>query len=125
MTRMRKALASLLAIQAGITLAIAAGFSVYQGLLAAAAVAYGGAIALAVSGLLAWRLYRAARPGATPLGLMIGPMERMVFVAAAFALAIAGLGLPPLPLIAGFAGAEMGYFLAAGVLRGKVDTQGD
>ena len=122
---MRKALVSLLAIQAGITLAIVAGFSVYQGLLAAAAVAYGGAIALGVSGLLAWRLHRTSRPGASPWGLMIGPLERMVFVAAAFALAIAGLGLPPLPLIAGFAGAEMGYFLAAGTLRGKVDTQGE
>jgi hypothetical protein len=123
--RMRKALVSLLAIQAGITLAIAAGFSVYQGLLSGAAVAFGGAIALGVSGLLAWRLYRAARPGAMPLGLMIGPVERMLFVAGAFALAIAGLGLPPLPLIVGFAGAEMGYFLAAGILRGKTGTQGD
>lgn len=121
---MRKALVSLLAIQAGITLAIAAGFSVYQGLLAAGGAAFGGAIALGVSSLLALRLYRAARPGASPLGLMIGPMERMVFVAAAFALAIVGLDLPPLPLVAGFAGAEMGYFLAAGVFRGKTGTQG-
>ena len=120
MTRMRKALKSLLAIQAGITLAIAAGFFVYQGLPAAAGVAFGGAVALGVSGLLAWRLYRTARPGASPWGLMIGTFERMAFVAAAFALAIAGLGLPPLPLVAGFAGAEMGYFLAAGMLRGQV-----
>lgn len=122
---MRKALVSLLAIQAGVTLAIAAGFCVYQGLLAAAGVAFGGAIALGVSSLLAWRLYRAARPGAMALGLMLGPVERMLFVAGAFALAIAGLGLPPLPLIVGFAGAEMGYFLAAGALRGNTGTQGD
>lgn len=116
---MRKALTSLLAIQAGITLAVAAGFYVYQGLAAAAAVFYGGGIALGVSVLLALRLARAARPGAGVAGLYLGAIERLIFVAAAFAAGIAALKLAPLPLLAGFAGAEIGYFLAAGLVRGE------
>lgn len=115
---MRKALTSLLAIQAGITLAVAAGFYVYRGLPGVGAVLYGGGIALGVSSLLAWRLARASRPGAGIAGLYLGALERFVFVAAAFAVGIAALKLAPLPLLAGFAGAEIGYFLAAGLLRG-------
>lgn len=116
---MRKALISLLAIQAGIMLAVAAGFYIYQGPPAAAAVLYGGGIALGVSGLLAMRLARAARPGAGVAGLYLGAFERMIFVAAAFAAGIAALKLAPLPLLAGFAGAEVGYFFAAGLQRGE------
>lgn len=122
--RMRKALISLLAIQAAVTLAVAAGFYVYQGLAGAAAAGYGGLIALAVSGLLAWRLSRASRPGAGVAGLFLGALERFVFVAAAFAVGIALLKLAPIALIAGFVGAELGYYVAAGVMKdrlGKTD----
>jgi F0F1-type ATP synthase assembly protein I len=78
---MRKALISLLAIQAIVIVAIAAGFYLYSGqVLAAAAALYGGGVTLVVSVLLAWRMSRAARPGAGFAGLYIGALERMVFV---------------------------------------------
>ncbi len=118
MARMRKAILSLLAIQAGITLAVATGFYVYQGVATVWAALYGGGIALGVSGLLAFRLVRASRPGAGVLGLYLGAVERLVFVAVAFAAGIAALGLTPIALLVGFGAAELGYFLAAGVLRG-------
>jgi len=121
---MRKAIPSLLAIQAGITLAVAAGFYVYQGRTAVWAALYGGAVALGVSGLLAFRLVRASRPGAGVLGLYLGALERMVFVAAAFAAGIAALDLAPIPLLAGFGAAEFGYLLAAGTLRGGQEERG-
>lgn len=121
---MRKAILSLLAIQAGIALAVAAGFYVYQGGSAAGSALYGGAIAMGVSGLLAFRLARAARPGAGLAGLYLGAVERFIFVAVAFAAGIAAIGLPPMPMIAGFGIAELGYFLAAGMLRGeRTDTK--
>jgi ATP synthase protein I len=114
---MRKALTNLLAIQAGLTLAVAAGFYVYRGGFSAVSAVYGGAIALVVTSMLAFRLARAARPGAGVLGLYLGTFERFLFIGAAFAFAIAVLKLLPVPLLAGFAGAEIGYFFAAAALR--------
>lgn len=115
---MRKALINLLAIQAGLTLVVAAGFYLYRGAFSAISALYGGAIALVVSGLLAFRLARAARPGAGVLGLYFGTFERFLFIGAAFAYALAVLKLPAVSLLAGFVGAEIGYFFAAGTLRG-------
>jgi len=116
---MRKAILSLLAIQAGITLAVAAGFYVYQGPAAACSALYGGAIAMGVSGLLAFRLARASRPGAGLAGLYLGAAERFIFVAAAFGGGIAAIGLAPLPMIAGFGIAELGYFIAGALVSGE------
>ncbi|MGH8272214.1 MAG: ATP synthase subunit I [Gammaproteobacteria bacterium] len=114
---MQKVLISLLAIQALTTLAIAIGFFVAYGAPSAAAALYGGAIAMALSALLAWRMQRASRPGASAAGLYLGAMERMVFVAAAFVLALAVLKLAPLALIVAFVGAELAYYVAGGLLR--------
>lgn len=122
--RMRKALTNLLAIQAGLTLAVAAGFYVYRGGFSAGSALCGGAIALVVTSLLAFRLARAARPGAGVLGLYLGTFERFLFIGAAFSFAIAALKLPPVPLLAGFVGAEIGYFFAAGMLRGDGTKSG-
>lgn len=108
---------SLWAIQAIATLAVAGGFFAYTGLGAALAALYGGATGMVVSALLAWRMNRAARPGAGVAGLYLSALERMVFVAAAFVLAFVVLKLQPLGLIAGFIGAELAYYIAAGVLR--------
>jgi ATP synthase protein I len=110
----RGALLSMLVIQTVLILAIAAGFYAYQrewGALWAAL--YGGAIGLGISGLSAFRLAEAARPEAGLAGLYFGAVERFVFVAAAFAAALALLKLAPVPLLAGFAGAELAYFIAA------------
>ena len=117
---MRKALISLLAIQVVATLAIAGGFYAYGGAGGMLAALYGGGSGVAVSLLLALRLSRAARPGAGVAGLYLGALERFVFVAAAFALAFAVLGLEPIPLLAGFAGAELAYYAAGGMVSRKL-----
>lgn len=115
---MRKILLRLLAIQGVATLAIAIGFYMaFNSLLAAGSVLYGGAIAVVVSLLLAWRVERAQRPGGGVAGLYLSMLERMVFVAAAFVLAFLVLKLVPLALLAGFVGAEVAYYLTAGLLR--------
>lgn len=111
---MRAALFNLLAIQAVIAVAIAAGFYAHRGTPAVAAAAlFGGGIALAVSALLGLRLLRAARPGAGVGGLYLGAVERFGFVAVAFAVGLGALGLAPVPLLVGFAGAQCAYFIAA------------
>lgn len=115
---MRKVLLRLLAIQGAVTLAIAIGFYMaYSSPLAAGSVLYGGMMAAVLSLLLAWRVARASRPGANAAFLYLSVLERMVFVAGAFVLAIVVLRLVPLALIAGFVGAEIAYYMAAGVLR--------
>lgn len=111
---MRRAVVSVLTTQAVLILAIAAGFCVYQkqwGALWAAL--YGGGIGLGISGLSAFRLAQAARPDAGLAPLYFGAVERFIFVAAAFAAGLAVLKLAPVPLLAGFAGAELAYFIAA------------
>ncbi len=115
---MREVLLRLLAIQGAATLAIAIGFYVAFGSpLAAGAVLYGGATAVVVSLLLAYRVSRASRPGASAAGLYLSTLERLVFVVAAFVVAFVVLKLAPLALIAGFVGAEIAYYVAAGLLR--------
>lgn len=114
---MRKTLVRLLAIQIAATLAIAVGFYIsIPGLWAVWSVLYGGAIAMVVSLLLAWRVVRASRPGAGVAGLYLSALERMAFVTGAFVLALTVLKLVPLALIAGFVGAEIAYYLTAGSL---------
>lgn len=122
---MREVLIRLLAIQALAGLAIAAGFYFRVGGFAALASAYGAGIGLVVSLLLALRMSQAARPGDGLRGLFIGAAERMIFVCAAFAAGIALLGLLPIAIVVGFAGAEMAYYIAAGPLRRQMlETMG-
>ncbi|MGH8150933.1 MAG: hypothetical protein ACRETB_13305 [Steroidobacteraceae bacterium] len=111
---MRTALFNLLAIQAVISLAIAVGFYAYRGTPGVAeAVLFGGGTGLVVSALLGFRLLRAARPGAGVAGLYLGAMERFAFVAVAFAVGLGVLDLAPVPVLAGFGGAQSAYFIAA------------
>ncbi len=124
---MRKALISLLAIQAIVIVAIAAGFYLYSGqVLTAAAALYGGGVTLVVSVLLAWRMSRAARPGAGFAGLYIGALERMVFVVVALIIGLAVIRLPPIALVSGFIGGEIAHYVAAGPLRRRLlkETEG-
>lgn len=120
-----RALLSVLVIQTTLILVIAAGFYVYQrewGALWAAL--YGGGIGLGISGLSAFRLVQAARPDAGLAGLYFGAVERFIFVAVAFAAGLAVLKLAPVPLLAGFAVAELAYFIAA-TRRARVMQSGD
>lgn len=119
---MRKALFSLLAIQAIVTLAIATGFFAYSGWWWASGALFGGGTGMAVSGLLALRLIRANRPGIGVGHLYLGALERFIFVGAAFAAGIAWLRLEPVALLAGFAGAELAYYVAASVYRGREEA---
>jgi F0F1-type ATP synthase assembly protein I len=122
---MREVLIRLLAIQTLAGLAIAAGFYVRVGGAGAIAAVYGVAIGLLVSLLLAWRMGQAARPGAELWGLLVGAIERMLFVCVAFGTGIALLHLAPLALVIGFAGAQAAYYIAAGPLkRHMLDTMG-
>ncbi|MDN5848761.1 MAG: ATP synthase subunit I [Nitrococcus sp.] len=117
---MRNVLVRLIVIQTVATLAIALGFYLWiRAPLAVWSVLYGGAIAMVVALLLAWRVHRASRPGASIAGLYLSTLERALFVTVAFALALAVLKLAPLALISGFVGAEAAYYFTAGLLRGQ------
>lgn len=120
-----RALISVLTVQTALIFAIAVGFYVYQGEWGALwAVLYGGGIGLGISGLSAFRLAGAARPDASLAGLYVGAVERFIFVAAAFAVALAALKLAPVPLLTGFAGTQLAYFIAA-TRRARVTQSGD
>ena len=75
-----------------------------------AAVWFGGLIAAINLAQLARRLRPSAR-GPGPAQLMAGAAERFLFTLTAFGIAIATLHLAPLPLLAGFAGAQFGYLI--------------
>ncbi|HEX5419348.1 MAG TPA: hypothetical protein VFY39_05050 [Gammaproteobacteria bacterium] len=111
---MRAALLSLLAVQAGIALAVAAAFYLHDhSIVSVEAALYGGGIGMGASALLGYRVLRAARPGAGLGGLYIGALERFLFVGAAFAVGLAVLDLAPVAMIVGFAGAQCAYFITA------------
>jgi ATP synthase protein I len=97
-------------------LVTAAGIGAYLAYGSAAAVGtlYGGAVAVVVAVLLAWRVQRAGEIGGSDaqrgtVQLYLGAVERFVFVLLAIGLGIAVLKLAPLPMIAGFAVAQLGY----------------
>jgi ATP synthase protein I len=97
-------------------LVTAAGIGAYlvYGSAAAAGTLYGGAVAVIVAVLLAWRVQRAGEIGGSDVQrgtvqLYLGAVERFVFVLLAIGLGIAVLKLAPLPMIAGFAVAQLGY----------------
>lgn len=95
--------------------AVACGFFFAQGGTAAAGALYGGGVAAVVALLLGWRVQRAGEVGQADaqrgtLLLYLGAVERFVFVLVAVALGIGVLRLPPLPMIVGFAVAQLGFF---------------
>jgi len=94
--------------------AIIAAF-LWRGQFAALSALYGGAIVVANSALLAWRVRRTAHleGNSVALSMYMGAAQRFVFAAVAFALGIGWLKLDPLPMIAAFAIAQFGYAIAA------------
>lgn len=123
--RIRRLLARLLVIQAVVTLVVAIGFYIMDWSPSGGwSALYGGVVAMVAAALLAWRVARASRPGAGVAGLYLSTLERMAIVAAAFVLALAVLGLAPIAVIAGFAGAEIAYYLTAGSALRQAGTQG-
>lgn len=121
---MHKALTSLLAIQAALIAAVAAGFYVYsRHPFDVVAVLYGGTIALVVSVLLAWRVSRAARQQTGMIGLYLSMLERMGFVVAMLVVGLALLRLPVVALIVGFVAGELAHYAAAGPMRRQLLKQ--
>lgn len=106
-----------LAIQSILIAATAGVFLVVKGYTEAQAAMYGGAIAL----LSAWMLARRMRtveltsqtgPQMGMQSLMIGAVLRFVVVLGLFALGMGWLGLSPLPLIIGFAVAQIAFVVS-------------
>jgi len=80
----------------------------------ALAALYGGGIAIVNTLLLARRTSRAAVLAEgnlkwSALTLYAGMLERLIFTGVAFAVGLGTLALPPVPLLAVFAGAQLAY----------------
>lgn len=112
----------LAAAQAGLALAAAVGFLVLRDAAAAGGALAGSGIALALTALHARRVRLAtraarSRPGAETLVLGVGVFERFAVAAGLFALGIGYWKLAPVPMIAGFAVCQIGWFLAGSLHR--------
>ena len=109
-------------VQAGLGAAGAGGFLLTRGGAAAGAAAAGSGIALVLTALHARRVRLAARatksqPGSETLVLGIGVFERFAAAAVLFALLLGYWELDPLPVIAGFAVCQIGWFVAGSLHR--------
>lgn len=108
--------------QAGLALAAAAAFLVLRDGAAAGGALAGSGIALALTALHARRVRLAtraarSRPGAETLVLGVGVLERFAVAAGLFALGIGYWKLAPVPMIAGFAVCQIGWFVAGSLHR--------
>ena len=108
--------------QAALAIASAVAFLVFRDAAAAGGALAGSGIALALTALHARRVRLAARaarsrPGAETLVLGIGVFERFAVAAGLFALGIGYWKLAPVPMIAGFAVCQVGWFLAGSLHR--------
>jgi len=106
----------LLGIQAALVAAAGAGSFVLAGGFAARSALYGGAIALLAAWMLQRRVRRAIEvardaPGGETTVLYVGALQRFLAMLGLFALGLGWLGLSPLPLLVGFAVAQLAYFL--------------
>lgn len=108
--------------QAALALAAAAAFLIFRDAAAAGGALAGSGIALVLTALHARRVRLAtratrSRPGSETLVLGIGVFERFAVAAGLFALGIGYWQLAPVPMIAGFAVCQVGWFLAGSLHR--------
>ena len=108
--------------QAALALAAAAAFLIFRDVAAAGGALAGSGIALVLTALHARRVRLAtratkSRPGSETLVLGIGVFERFAVAAGLFALGIGYWKLAPVPMIAGFAVCQVGWFLAGSLHR--------
>ena len=108
--------------QAALALAAAAAFWLLRDAAAAGGALAGSGIALVLTALHARRVRLAnravrTRPGSETLVLGVGVFERFAVAAALFALGIGYWKLAPVPMIAGFAVCQVGWFLAGALHR--------
>ncbi|WP_440848928.1 ATP synthase subunit I [Salinisphaera sp. SWV1] len=107
----------LLLMQSVAAVCVAILVSVIYGSSAAVAAIYGGLVALIMTLMLAWRIGQASRSDTAMRWLVLGAAERMIMVCIAFAVGIGAIGFAPVPMLIGFGGAQLAYYLAAGPLR--------
>jgi hypothetical protein len=108
--------------QAALALAVVAAFLIFRDAAAAGGALAGSGIALVLTALHARRVRLAtratrSRPGSETLVLGIGVFERFAVAAGLFALGIGYWKLAPVPMIAGFAVCQVGWFLAGSLHR--------
>jgi len=118
----------LVALQLALVIVTALAFLLTVGGMAAQAAVYGGGVALLSTLLLGRRVLRAAElaksaPGRETAVLYIGAVQRFVLILALFALGMGWLRLEPLPLLVGYAVAQIGYFVNGARLRVRADGQ--
>jgi len=117
----------LLAVQAVIALGTTVAFWVARGSEAGKAAVFGGAVALLSAWLLGRRERRASevtrtRPGSEMAVLYIGAVQRFVLTLVLFAVGMGPLGLSPVPLLAGFALAQLAFLTPVARAKPQADT---
>ena len=115
-------IAALLAIQLILVAIVAGVFLVSEGMPAAGAAAYGGAIALLSAWMLGRGVLRAAEvaksnPGSETTVLYVGAAQRFLVVLVLFGLGMGWLGLLPVPLLVAFAIAQLGHVFNGAFVR--------
>jgi len=104
----------LIALQVGVAAVIAAAFFMARGQGEALAAFYGGMISIVIAFLLGRGVARAAEAARqdhkkSMLILYLGAVQRFVIVLVLFGIGLKGLSLAFLPMIAGFASAQLAY----------------
>jgi ATP synthase protein I len=104
----------IIALQVGVGAVIAAAFFMAKGQGEALSAFYGGVISIIVAFLLGRGVVRAAEAARqdhkkSMLILYLGAVQRFVLVLVLFGVGLKGLNLTFLPMIAGFAGAQLAY----------------
>ena len=104
----------LIALQVGVGAVIAAAFFMAKGQGEALAAFYGGLISIVIAFLLGRGVVRAAEAARqdhkkSMLILYLGAVQRFILVLVLFGIGLKGLSLAFLPMIAGFAGAQLAY----------------
>jgi len=114
----RRAAFRVVIAQCAVAAVVASGFLLQSPRAALAAAIGGGAVALG-SALMAWRsLSGGMHGGMVALARLFGGLAlKWLVIVAALYIALARLGLPPLPLIAGV-GAALAGFVVAGMVPG-------
>lgn len=104
----------LILLQVGVSVVIAVAFFMAMGQGEALAALYGGVISIVIAFLLGRGVVRAAEAARqdhkkSMLILYVGALQRFILVLVLFGIGLKGLGLPFIPMIVGFAGAQLAY----------------
>lgn len=118
----------LLALQLALVALAVGGYLFTQGGGPAQATAYGGGVAMLSAWLLGRRVLHASEvakthPGQETMVLYVGVVQRFVVVLTLFGLGMGWLGLQPVPLLIGFAVAQLAYFVNGTLMRARAGTQ--